>query len=212
MDQRNRLSIDYDNMVVPGLVGEKTELTFVGAELQSDLDVLEKEFDRDPVVIRCMGQYDVLGCKGFASRFHFLLPWVEMKKRGIPKFLRTHPKVVAPMCENCYLLYDSKHRKLKTAWVKEAGLVVRKSPSYMRGKYDKSMGILLECTRVSLRVATNFLDKQYLINAANHTVTINAPIGSGGIVTNIDTSELRTKGKITYTRWLSKSYDTETPM
>lgn len=222
MARRNRLSIDYDSMVVPGLLGGSKESTFVGAELEYDLEVLKSSWEKhcwDEDQPDCSGVWDfgiksrVLGCKGYSERYHFLLPWIEMKKRGIPKFLRTHPTVVLPLCNNCYLLYDSKHRRLKTAWVKEAGLQVHKSPSYMRKNYDQSYKSLLKSNNIVLVAATKFLNKQFKSNAIVQEFTINTKDGGGNTTTNIDTSELRTLGKIVITAWMHPKHpDYETPM
>ena len=203
----DRLQIDYNSMVVPGLTGEGKESTFVSGELQFDLDLLEKEIKKKNIIPICVSlvvtendDYTaVLGCTKLAVRYHFLLPWIEMKKRGIPKMLRTHPDVVAPMCENCYLLYDSKHRRLKTAWVKEAGLIEHKSPSYMRGKYEKNYRVLGMRVHIRLLKATIFLDEQFTYHSYIEVRTIGK--GDQYIVTNIDTTDLRQNGTITITHW-----------
>ena len=203
----DRLQIDYNSMVVPGLTGEDKESTFVGNELQYDLDLLAEELIKkknSPACVSLVITEDdvytaILGCTEEATRYHFLISWIEMKKRGIPKMLRTHPDVVAPMCENCYLLYDSKHRRLKTAWVKEAGLIEHKSPSYMRGKYEKNYLVLSIRVHIRLVKATAFLDEQFAHHSYIETRTINQ--GETHIVTNIDTTDLRQNGTITITHW-----------
>jgi hypothetical protein len=212
-------------MVSPHLVGEVDEPTFVGSELQFDLDELTKSFEKEcggDITPNCKGVWDygiesrVLGCKGYAERYHFLIPWIEMKKRGIPKMLRTHPKVLAPMCTHCYLLYDSKHRRLKTAWVKEAGLEVHKSPAYMRKHYDKSYSSLIKINQDIIREATTLLDEQFLACA----IITEFQLGIGNVViledqdiiTNIDTTSLRQEGKIIITTWNQLEFYGEAPM
>lgn len=206
---RNRLSTDYDRMIVPHLVGEDKEPTFVGAELQFDLDLLREEWESYNLPLMCIGAGAVIGCTLSGERNHFLIPWIEMKKRGIPKFLRTHHNVVASFCTNCYLLYDSKHRRLKTAWVREAGLQERKSPSTMRGRYNKAYELLVEYTMTARRRAVDLLDEQ---SATHITIETRAMGGNDlkldEIITNIDTSELRQHGKIVITRWRFDQSDT----
>ncbi len=218
---RDRLTADFDNNIAPAMVGVEKEPTFVAAELQDDLDVLAASFRKvcgDDVTPDCLGVWGyrdnerIQGCIGHAQRFHFLVPWIEMKKRGIPKFLRTHPTVVAPMCENCYLLYDSKHRRLRTAWGKKAGLTMRKSPQFMRTRYQPNYDLLIDTLRTEIQAATSFIDTQYLKHAIVRTLTVNSPDKSG-VTTNIDTTQLKQYGVITYTRWTLQSFnDRETPM
>ena len=215
---RDRVSSDFDNNIAPLMTDAHQEPTFVAAELEYDLDVLKESWYLDlheGVSARCAGQGTVQGCKSSSERFHFLIPWIEMKKRGIPKFLRTHPTVVTPLCENCYLLYDSKHRRLRTAWSKKAGLTMRKSPQFMRKRYDVNYDLLIDKLRDKIHTATSFLDDQYLKHALVTTLTV----GESHIkptpymVTNIDTTQLKQHGTITYTRWTNlKHVDRETPM
>ncbi len=214
---RDRLTSDFDNNIAPAMTGVEKEPTFVSSELDCDLDVLvgywnhANSFGIEHAPI-CKGT-SVQGCEGIASRYHFLVPWIEMKKRGIPKFLRTHPTVVAPLCENCYLLYDSKHRRLRTAWSLKAGLTMRKSPQFMRKRYEVNYDALINKLSAEIREAAFFLDKMYLSNALVHTITINEPSGNNSIITNIDTTQLKQHGVITYTRWTGTKFnDRETPM
>ncbi len=212
---RDRVSSDFDNNIAPVMTDAHMEPTFVASELQSDLDGLATDFHHysDGKGFRCKGRSTVQGCRQVASRFHFLIPWIEMKKRGIPKFLRTHPTVVTPLCENCYLLYDSKHRRLRTAWSLKAGLTMRKSPQFMRARYDTNYDLLIDKLRTQIHGATSFLDDQYLKHALVHVVGINEPPSNDSIITNIDTTQLKQHGTITYTRWTAVSFvDRETPM
>lgn len=213
---RDRLTIDYNRMIVPGLVGKGKEPTFTSDELQRDLDILERRFtyhyDGEENRI-CISRTHVPGCTMLATRYHFMVPWIEMKKRGVPADLRTHSNVVATLCTNCYLLYDSKHRRLKTAWVKEAGLQVHKSPSIMRGKYSQAYEILMRCVSTPLLLATTFLDSEQKENATVIKLTVGQPDPiDGNMVTNIDTTQLKMKGEITITMWRQSRYDYEAPM
>ncbi len=219
---RDRLTADFDNNIAPAMVGIEKEPTFVAAELQDDLDELEAR--HKPLLLAVNQQFCsgvrtlssvVQGCNITSSRLHFLIPWIEMKKRGIPKFLRTHPTVVAYMCENCYLLYDSKHRRLRTAWSKKAGLTMRKSPQFMRARYQPNYDLLIDTLRDKIQAATFFLDDQYLKHALTMTLTVNESHikPTPYMVTNIDTTQLKQYGVITYTRWTLQSFnDRETPM
>lgn len=191
-----RAELNYLKTIVPALTGYDKPESFVARQLKRDLELVSAQFTTDfGETLDCRGK-GTPGCKGKADRYHWPKPWIELMKMGIPSHRRVSSDYLIPICDHCYLLYESKRRKLKSAWIKAAGYQLHLGPVSMRHKYEDAYKHL-----------TSFIGP-YLISTdedRKRVTKLTLTLGNRmewnlfGTIVNIDVTELKHQGKITLT-------------
>jgi hypothetical protein len=143
----------------------------------------------------------VYGCQMRASKVHWLIPWPELRTRGIPNSLRADWEFLAHLCPPCHILaYSEKQRRL-TSWVNLVAQLEHRSPAKVRPKWGQALSTL-----ESLLAPNMVRAQSRLTRLLSRVQYIEITVGQEsshlrGQVTNVNLVHFRTQGTILVSVW-----------
>ena len=193
---------EYLKLILPSITPDIGPITQVQWELEANLTAIQVEVARWQGSVLCAGHNQPgapipYGCTVIATHMGWAIPWVQLRREGIPSRYRAVHDMLIPLCKSCLILLESKRRKRKTAWINLVANDYHVSKSKARLKYEGAYDAITYNTSAYLAKANAFRDT-FMTSVTHYTLAIGdqMPVMPGELI-NVDYSLTKKEGVVT---------------